>query len=76
MGLFDTGSPSGTERALQDLRVSMAEVKGSLATLAASAEPTTKDHETRIRRIEKWVYGVPITAAATIVAFIVTNHHG
>lgn len=75
MGLFDTGGPSGTERALQDLRVSMAEVKGSLATLAASAEATTKDHENRLRRIEKWVYGVPITAAATIVAFVVTQHH-
>lgn len=52
-------------RALQDLRVELARVSGSLASLA--------DHEARIRRFERYMYAVPVSvltsAAAVIIAW-------
>lgn len=56
-------------------RVELARVQGTLETLVATVAAGQSDHEARIRRMERWIYSVPLTAASAIVASIVAVLH-
>jgi hypothetical protein len=42
----------------------------SLAQARRDDSATLDDHETRIRSVERWKYGIPVTAVASVVAVI------
>jgi hypothetical protein len=48
-------------------------MRDDLRSLAQSRNDDTKtldDHETRLRSVERWKYGIPVTAVASVVAVI------
>lgn len=49
-------------------RVELARVQGTLETLVATVAAGQSDHEARIRRMERWIYSVPLSALAAIAA--------
>jgi hypothetical protein len=48
-------------------------MRDDLRSLAQSRNDDTKtldDHESRLRSVERWKYGIPVTAVASVVAVI------
>lgn len=48
-------------------------MRDDLRSLAQSRNDDTKtldDHENRLRSVERWKYGIPVTAVASVVAVI------
>jgi hypothetical protein len=59
--------PDGTHATSE---VTMGEVQRTLARMDARMERVVDDHETRLRRVEKWMYVLPptvIVAGASVI---------
>ena len=59
------------------LRVELARLEGTVATLVATVATGFKDHEDRLRRREKWQYSIPLSAVAVVAGAVATffSHH-
>jgi hypothetical protein len=57
-------------REIYDEIVGMREDVRSLAQSRRDDSETLDDHENRLRSVERWKYGIPITAVASVVAVI------
>jgi hypothetical protein len=57
-------------REIYDEIVGMREDVRSLAQSRHDDSETLNDHENRIRSVERWKYGIPVTAVASVVAVI------
>jgi hypothetical protein len=55
----------------------MARLQGSVAALADQLRALSTDHETRLRRLERYAYAVPVSALAAIGAALaaILGHH-
>ena len=54
--------------------VTLGELRRTLARIELRQENMIHDHEVRLRRVERWVYGIPptiIVAAAGVIIAIV-----
>lgn len=55
---------------------SLGEIIRTLGKIEARLDRVLADHETRLRRIERWVYAIPATiivAAASVASAIINN---
>ena len=54
--------------------VTLGELRRTLGRIELRQERVIEDHEARLRRVERWVYGIPpsilIAAAAVVVALL------
>jgi hypothetical protein len=64
----DFGNVTITGREIYDEIVGMRDDVRSLAQSRSDDAKTLDDHETRLRAVERWRYGIPITAIASGVA--------
>lgn len=56
--------------------VTLGEVARLLHRIEARLEQVTGDHETRLRRIERWVYAVPPTLLLSIASVVAAYFQG
>ena len=54
-------------RAFQDLRVELARIAGAVQAV--------QDHETRLRRVERYMYGIPASILGSAVSIIMWINH-
>lgn len=58
------------------VRVELARLEGTVAALVATSSAGQADHESRIRRVERWVYSVPLSAFAALAsAYVLLFRH-
>ena len=58
-----------------DVRITHREVYNEVVAIKEAIIPVVSavpDHEKRIRRIEKWMYGVPATLLGSIIALVLS----
>lgn len=51
-----------------DLRVEVARLTVRVDATLSSMPVTLADHETRVRSLERWRYGIPVGAGASLIA--------
>jgi hypothetical protein len=54
---------------LKDVYTELLTIKEAVTSMRAQAEQL-KDHETRIRSVEKWKYGLPASISTSVIAII------
>lgn len=64
------GTVTISAREIYDEIVGMRDDLRSLAQSRNDDTKTLDDHETRLRSVERWKYGIPVTAVASVVAVI------
>lgn len=60
---------------LQETNTRLGEIRGDIRALADKAETTLvtiSDHETRLRSLERWKYGIPLTVVASMCSVVAT----
>jgi hypothetical protein len=72
------------DRLFRELRDEMRRLAGSIDTLRvetariADTQADVKDHEDRLRRVERWMYALPVSllssAAAVVIAWLGRIH--
>lgn len=55
-----------------DMRVEVARLTARFDATLAATPITLADHETRLRSLERWRYGIPVGAGAAILAACLT----
>ncbi|MGH8950150.1 MAG: hypothetical protein ACRDX9_01885 [Acidimicrobiia bacterium] len=51
--------------------VTLGELRRTLARIELRQEDVIRDHELRLRRVERWVYGIPPTVVAAVAAVVI-----
>jgi phospholipid N-methyltransferase len=65
---LDDSAIGQTMAQVADMRVEVARLTARVDTVMSSLPVQLADHEVRLRSLERWRYGIPVGAGASIVA--------